>query len=113
MVVHTVRRQRWSRRLALITSSIVVTALPLAAGAQDANLDEARRQLQEQQAGLNGQIDATHATDQEVSAALSAVGGELDHQRLRVADADRGVADAENALAAARDAVVAARTKKE
>ena len=97
MVVHTVCRRRWRRLLALITSSIVVTALPLAAGAQDANLDDARRQLQEQQAGLNGQIDATRAADQEVSAALSSAGGELEHQRLRVADTDRGVADAENA----------------
>ena len=72
MVVHALRRRRWSRRFALITSSFVVTALPLAAGAQDPDLDDARRQLQEQQTGLNGQIDAIRAADQEVSAALSA-----------------------------------------
>jgi LAS superfamily LD-carboxypeptidase LdcB len=113
MVVHTVRRRRRSRLLALITSSIVVTALPLAAGAQDANPDDARRQLQEQQAALNGQIDATRAADQDVSAALSSTGGELEHQRLRVADTDRGVASAEAALAAARDAVAAAKANKE
>ena len=62
---------------------------PLAAGAQDADLDDARRQVQEQQSGLNGQIDATRAADEEVSAALSAVGDELEHQRLRVEDTER------------------------
>ncbi|MPY95800.1 MAG: hypothetical protein GEV08_22920, partial [Acidimicrobiia bacterium] len=98
------RRRRW---VALIASGLVLSA-PLLAGAQEADLDEERRQLQAQQAAVGADIDATSASDQEVSAALTAVSDDLDRQRHRVTDTERSVEGAEAALSAAREQVVAA-----
>ena len=110
-MLHAARWQR-SRILALLVAGLVLSA-PLLAGAQEADLDQARQQVQADQAAVAAQIDATRASDDEVSTALAAVGDELEHQNRRVEDTQRAVAGAEQSLAAAREQVTEARSAVE
>ena len=87
-------------RLAALVASGVVLLTPLLTGAQEPDLDAEQRRVQERQTALAADIDATRASDAEVSSALAVVTGEVESQRFRVEDTDRGVAEAEAALAA-------------
>lgn len=76
-----------------------------------ADLDAEKERVEGQEAELAAQIDATRASDAEVSAALSVLAEEVARQRYNSEDAERAVANAQAELSEVRAELAAAQAE--
>ncbi len=100
-------RVRHGRRFVVAaTAALLATLIPLAAGAQDADPAATRQELRQQAAANAADVDATRASQAEVSAALAAVGADVTGQQAVLEDAQRVAAAANAGLGDARQRVL-------
>lgn len=93
---------------AAVVASMLVSADP--ADAQD-DLDTQQEKVRQREADVAVQIDATRATDQELSDALSVLAGQVGAQRYSSEDAERAVTAAQDELAEVRAQQAAAQAE--